>query len=192
MDVDVGNSAVSGINLVLVKEDFELPDTECWSFDPAQFKRLSLPAWGNLPEPLIEIQANTMPVEGTVKVCATPRVAVPGGPRMVGFVYEIEAWDSKGDLITDEFNKKVRLIFYLNAADEDDTVLPLGVDLEDLDVVYYSTVRQEWVSLDDVFVDPEDWFATGKINHFSRFGVRSPTTGLEEIYLPLVVRSLEG
>jgi hypothetical protein len=187
IDVDVGELPVSGINLVLVREDFELPDTKCWTFDPTRFKRLSLPAWGNLPEPLIEIQANTMPVEGSVKVCATPRVAVPGGPRMVGFTYEIEAWDSRGDLITDEFNKKVRLIFYLSS-----TVLPAGSHLEDLEVVYYSTVRQEWVSLDDVFIDPEDWFATGKINHFSRFGVRSPTTGLEEIYLPLVVRSFEG
>ena len=104
---------------------------------------------------------------------------------MVGFAYEIEARDSQGNLVTEDFNKSVRLIFYYN------TDLLGDFDPEDLVPAFFSTARQEWISLDDVFVDPEDWFVTGKTDHFSRMGVRGSEGGENMIYLPLVLRSFE-
>jgi uncharacterized repeat protein (TIGR01451 family) len=175
-EVKVGATGLAGIDLVLKKADFELPDRTCWTVDSTTFKRLSLPAWGDLPEPLVEIQAGTFPVAGTVEVCATPKVAVPDGQYMVGFAYELEARDSQGNLITKNFSKKVRLIFYFTRDN-----LPPDTEPEDLQVAFYSTARGDWVPLDDLFVDPEDLFATGKTEHFSRFSVLStPPQGGEE------------
>jgi hypothetical protein len=132
----------------------------------------------------VEIQAGTIPVTGTVEVCATPKVAVQDGQYLIGFAYEMEARDSQGNLITEDFDKKVRLIFYFDEEAIGDA------NLEDLEVVFYSTVRQEWVSLDDVFIDLEDMFATGKIDHFSKFGVFSDEGEQEHrVYLPLVLRN---
>ena len=121
--------------------------------------------------------------------CVTPKVAVPGMRHFIGFVYEVEARDKKtGNTITENFNKKVRLIFYFTPQ-----AIPAGANLEDLEVVYYSTARQEWVSLDDVFVDPEDWFATGKIDHFSQMGIRTGGPGVGgELYLPIIFRNHQG
>ncbi|MCP4543629.1 MAG: hypothetical protein GY832_41480 [Chloroflexi bacterium] len=189
--VHVGNVAPHNVNLDLVQSDFELPETECWSFDPTKFKRLILPAYGDLPEPLVEIQGGTMPVTDTVEVCATPVVATPGGQRILGFAYELDAWDSQGNLITQDFDNKVRLIFYLDADVVGNT------DPADMEMAYYSTVRQEWISLDDVVFTWDDpyWFCTGKIEHFSRIGVRGPESdggGENQIYLPLVLRNFDG
>jgi hypothetical protein len=185
--VKVGTADVTGVNLELVLSPYTLPDPKCASVVPSKFTRLSMPAWNGLPAPLLEIQAGTMPVEGTVQVCVTPKVAVPGMRRFIGFVYEIEARDSTGNIITKNFNKKVRLIFYLTPQ-----AIPAGASLEDLEVVYYSAARQEWMSLDDVFVDPEDWFATGKINHFTRMGVRTGGGVESALYLPTVLRNHSG
>ncbi len=188
--VYVGSTAPQNVRLDLVRSGHELPETECWSFDPDNFKRLILPAQGNLPEPLVEIQGGTMPVTDTVEVCATPVVAAPGGHRLLGFAYELDAWDSQGNLITQDFDNKVRLIFYLDA----DTIG--NANPADLEMVYYSTVRQEWISLDDVVFSWDDpyWFCTGKIEHFTRIGVMKAESGAEEyqIYLPLVLRSFDG
>jgi uncharacterized repeat protein (TIGR01451 family) len=186
-DVNVGDSAVSGIDLVLVRANFELPDTECWTFDPAQPKRLSLPPWGDLLPPLVEIQAGTMPVgqgEDTVEVCVTPKIAVRQGANLVGFAYEIEARDSQGNLITQDFNHDVRLIFYFNQA-----ALPAGADPQDLVPAFYSTSRQEWIPLENVFVDEDDWFVTGRIGHFSQMGVLSTPAAERYVYLPLLLRT---
>jgi hypothetical protein len=186
--VTVRTTGVSGVNLMLERADFPLPDTVCESFDPLVFERISLPTWPGVPEPLIEIQAGTMPVSGTVEVCATPVLGVPGGFLLVGFAYEIEARDSQGNLITEDFNKSVRLIFYYNADMLGDA------DPEELEPAFFSTARQEWVPLEDVFIDPDDWFVTGKTDHFSRIGVRTdlPPWGESEIYLPLVLRNFAG
>ncbi len=178
------------VDLTLERQPYDLPDPLCWEFDPSQSKRLNLPARGDLFEPLVEIRAGTMPVTDTVRVCATPKVALPDGHYLIGFGYELNAYDSQDNLITEDFNKKVRLIFYFN---ED----ALGdAEAEDLQMVYYSTVRQEWVALEDMFVDAEDMFATGKVDHFSRFGAMSPPPEEEaavgdeyKIYLPLVMRN---
>ena len=185
--MNVGDASVPGINLVLVKADFELPDTECWSFDASSPKRLSLPAWDDLPEPLVEIQADTFPDTGTVKVCVTPKVAVPSGQDLVGFAYDIEARDSQGNLIVQDFNKSVRLIFYF-----DEATIPAGADPADLIPAFYSTARQEWTILDNVYLDPEDWFVTGKINHFTQMGILSTHTSDNNIYLPLLLKAKEG
>jgi hypothetical protein len=89
---------------------------------------------------------------------------VPNGQYLIGFAYELEARDSQGNLITEDFDKKVRLIFYFTA----------DTDPDDLQVAFYSTARGDWVVLEDLFIDPEDLFATGKTTHFSRFGIMSP------------------
>lgn len=188
-EVEVGSSDMSGVELVL--EQYELPETECWFFDPTQFKRFSLPAQGNLPSPSVEIPAGTMPVSDTVQICATPQVALPDGQDLVGFAYELEAWDSSGNLITENFNQSVRLIFYFDL-----DAIPAGTDAEELEVLYYSTVYQDWFTLENPFLDPVDGFATGKINHFTSFGLKSlrgataPTEPPEEsnntIYLPII------
>ncbi len=201
--VKVRSADVPGVNLELVLSQYVLPDPECTTVEPSKFSRLSFPAWDDLPSPLLEIQAGTMPVEGTVQVCVTPRVAVPGMRRFIGFVYEVEARDSTGNTITENFKKKVRLIFYFTPeqipvrlmSDEIGSTSASASDIgltAALEVVYYSTARQEWVSLDDVFVDPEDWFATGKINHFSRMGVRASGDVAGEVYLPIVLRNHSG
>jgi hypothetical protein len=167
--VNVGNASVTNADLMLEKAEFELPDPHCETLDTSRFNRVSLPARQDLPEPLIEIQADTFPVTGTVEVCARPVIAVPNGQYLVGFAYELEARDSQGDLITEDFDKKVRLIFYFTL----DT-MPPDTDPEDLQVAFYSTARGDWVTLEDLFIDPEDLFATGKTAHFSRFGIMSP------------------
>jgi hypothetical protein len=151
------------------------------------FKRISLPTRPGVPEPLIEIQAGTMPVSETVEICATPILGVPGAHLLVGFAYEIEARDNQGNLITEDFNKSVRLIFYYNAE------LLGDFDPEDLAPAFFSTARQEWVELDDVYIDPDDWFVTGKTDHFTRIGVRgAEEAGDNMIYLPVVLRSYGG
>jgi hypothetical protein len=183
--VKVGAAVAAAVDLVLRRGPYDLPDPECWTFDPSRFKRISLPAWGNLPEPLMEIQAGTMPVTDTVQICATPMIAMPGGQYLLGFAYEIEARDSAGNLIEEDFDKEVRLIFYL----DEDTVGE--AEPEDLELGFYSTVRQDWVSLDSIFYEWDDpyWFFTGKVDHFSRFGVRSGEAA-SEIYLPLILRDM--
>ncbi len=172
-------------DLTLTKSGHELPDPLCWSFDPTRNKRLTLPARDDLFSPLVDISAGTMPVTGTVQVCATPRAALPNGQNLIGFAYELEARDSQGNLITQNFNQSVRLSFYFNAAALGD------VPPEELQLFYYSTVRQEWIVLDDLYVDVEDLFATGKIDHFTRIGIMStPSTETEhKIYLPLVLKN---
>jgi hypothetical protein len=186
--VNVKTASVNNADLMLERAEFELPDPYCETLDVSRFNRVSLPTREDLPEPLMEIQAGTFPVTGTVEVCATPVIAVPDGQYLVGFAYELEARDSRGNLITEDFNKKVRLIFYFTR-----DVLPPNVDPEDLRLAFYSTARGDWVALEDLFIDPEDLFATGKTEHFSRFSVLSPparggTTGYE-IFLPLVMRN---
>jgi hypothetical protein len=183
--VSVGGAAVTGVDLALRLGPYDLPDPECWTFDPSRFKRISLPPWGNLPEPLMEIQAGTMPVTGTVQICATPVIAMPGGQYLLGFAYEIEARDSAGNLIEEDFDKEIRLIFYL----DEDTVGE--ADPEELKLGFYSTARQDWVSLNSIFYEWDDpyWFFTGKIDHFSRMGIRSGAAA-SEIYLPLILRDM--
>ncbi|GEM_PF-2569408 len=179
--VRVGHGPVTQ-DLVLSQGESTLPDTYCETFDPTQFKRISLPAYGKLPAPLIEIPAGTMPVTDTVQLCATPKIALPNGQNTIGFAYDLEVRDSLNNLIKQNFNKKVRLIFYLSE----------GTDTKNLQVAYYSDTRQKWVALDDLFIDKEDMFATGKINHFSRMGVASvPDTSADTgifVYLPIIVK----
>ncbi len=179
--VRVGTGPIT-VNLVLKKStDATLPDTTCETFDSTQFKRISLPAYGNLPAPLIEVPAGTMPVTGTVQLCATPKKALPNGQNVIGFGYDLEVRDSEGNLIKQNFNKKVRLIFYF----------PQGTKTKNLQVAYYSDTRQKWVALDDLFIDTEDMFATGKINHFTRMGIASvPDTSSSNsnVYLPLIMK----
>ncbi len=186
-EVDVGSVNVTDVDLTLEMAGFDLPDSECWTFDPTRFKRLSLPAWNDLPEPLVEIQAGTMPVTGTVQICATPKMAVPNGHYLIGFAYELEARDDAGNLITEDFDNKVRFIFYF-----DQNALPPDASIEDLQVAYYSTVRQEWVALDDVYIDDEDMFATGKVNHFSKFGAMSPPSSEGEGTVKLTSVNVNG
>jgi len=130
----------------------------------------------------VDIGAGVMPVSGTVKICATPKVAVPSGQDMIGFAYELEAWDSQGNPITQNFNGTVRLQFYFTAEALGDA------DPEELTLAYYSTVRQEWATLDNFYIDLDDLFATGKINHFTKFGVCSTKPAQRYIYLPLVLK----
>jgi len=187
--VDVGTVGVPGTDLMLGLADVALPDAICESFDPLVFKRISLPTWPGTPESLIDIQAGTMPVSGTVQICATPILGVPRGHDLVGFAYEMEARDSLGELISADFKKPVRIMFYFNAdmlGDADPTELEPG---------FYSTARQEWVSLDDVFIDPDDWFATGKINHFTYMGILSaaPEAASDSyLYLPIILKGFGG
>jgi hypothetical protein len=183
--VSVGAAIGTDVDLVLTRSPYELPDPECWTFDPSRFKRISLPPWADLPEPLMEIQAGTMPVTDTVQICATPVIAMPGGQYLLGFAYEIEARDSAGNLIEEDFGKEIRLIFYLDEA------IVGEADPEELMLGFYSTARQDWVSLDSIFYEWDDpyWFFTGKIDHFSRMGVRSGAAA-NEIYLPLVLRDM--
>ena len=114
---------------------------------------------------------------------------MPNGQDLVGFAYDIEARDEQGNLVVEDFNKSVRLIFYY-----DEEALPAGVNPEDLIPAFYSTARQEWTPLENVYLDPDDWFVTGKIDHFSRIGVRGAESGGGEnmIYLPLVIRNFNG
>ncbi len=122
-------------------------------------------------------------------MCVTPKIAVPDGQDLVGFAYEIEARDEQGNLIVEDFNKSVRLIFYF-----DEDALPTGANPEDLIPAFYSTARQEWTALENVYLDPDDWFVTGKIDHFTRIGVIKAESGGGEnqIYLPLMFRNFEG
>jgi len=187
--VNVGNVPVRGVDLELEKSPYDLPDAECWTFDPSRFKRLSLPAWADLPEPLVEIQAGTMPVTDDVTICATPVIAVPNGQYLLGYAYEMEARDSSGNLITEDFDKSVRFLFYLS----EDVVG--DADPEELDLGFYSTARGEWVNLDEIYYAWDDpyWFFTGKVNHFTKMGIMSPPAGGENaIYLPLVLKSYGG
>ena len=188
--VPVGNATVTGVDLLLKRASYDLPDAECWTFDPSRFKRISLPAWGALPEPLVEIQAGTMPVTDDVTICATPVVAVPNGRHLIGYAYEMEARDRSGNLITEDFNKSVRFIFYLSEEAVGD------VDPADLALGFYSTARGEWVDLDEIYYTWDDpyWFFTGKVDHFTKMGIMSPPVeggkGVRyNIYLPLVLRS---
>ena len=172
-------------DLVLTLQDVSLPDPICETFDPSYFYRFSLPAYGHLPSPLIEIPAGAMPVTDTVEICATPKQAVARGKQLIGFGYALSARDGSGQLITDDFNKSVRLIFYYN---ED----ALGNrDPNNLQPAFYSNSRQEWVALTDVYVDPEDQFITGKTDHFTDFGLLSNESEQTQysIYLPLVVKN---
>jgi hypothetical protein len=180
--VAVGTTSRTDIDLTLSKSPYELPGTECWSIDPTKNNRLYLPARADLFEPIVDISAGVMPSD-TVKICATPLVAVPHGQYLVGFAYEMDAWDDQGNLITENFNGTVRLQFYFN------TAALAGADPEDLTLAYYSTIRQEWVELDNPYIDLDDGFVTGKINHFSKMGVlTAPTAGESYIYLPLILK----
>ena len=185
-EVSVGTSDVLNADLELKLSPYSLPGTECWSFDPSQIKRLYLPAREDMFEPIVDIPASTMPVTGTVKICATPKVALPHGQRLVGFAYEMEAWDNEGNPITQNFNGTVRLQFYFNAAALGDA------DPAELTVAYYSTVRQEWVELENPYIDLDDLFATGKISHFTQMGILSaaPEAATDKyIYLPVILKA---
>lgn len=113
------------------------------------------------------------------------------GQYLIGFAYEMEAWDSQGNLIEANFDKKVRLIFYI------DTDVIGDVNLDELEVAYYSTNLQEWIPLDNVVMSLDDplIFITGQIDHFSKMGVLSTTpTAAEDnyIYLPIVIKNYGG
>jgi hypothetical protein len=155
-----------GVDLTLRRSAYELPDEVCESFDAARNKRILLPAYGDMFEPIVDIQAGALPVDGEVTVCAKPKRALPDGRGLIGFAYDLRAWDAQGNLINQNFNKSVRLQFYF----------PETVDVENLEGVrYYSTVKQDWIALDDPFIDAGDYYATGKIRHFTSFGLMSVT-----------------
>ncbi|MEM7033999.1 MAG: carboxypeptidase-like regulatory domain-containing protein, partial [Chloroflexota bacterium] len=181
---NVTDSSITNADIVLTKADFELPDTVCESFDSTRFQRIILPSRSDLPEPLMEIQPNTIPATGTVKICATPKVGVREGHNVVGFAYELAAYDSSGTIIEENFDKDVRLIFYLTQ-----NAIPAGSTISDLEFGFFSTARQEWQGLTDVFIDETDLFVTGKLNHFSTWAMRVPTsTGDEYLYMPVILR----
>lgn len=184
--VPMGASSQDGVDLLLALRPGGLPDARCWTFDASQFKRLELPAPAGKPAPIVEIPAGTFPVNGQVEVCARPLLAIPGGNNLVGFAYELEARDSQGNLITQDFNKKVRLSFSVDPAD-----LPAGTALADLQVMFYSPTRGEWTPLEDLYVNPQTGFISGTTRHFSRMGVHpssvTPAPGYQ-LYLPLLNR----
>jgi hypothetical protein len=183
--VTIGGSSVGGLNLRLTRSANNLPDTACWTFASSQMVRLTLPAPTGQPAPILEVPAGAMPVNGQVQICAKPRVALPGGQDLVGFAYELEARDGQGNLITQDFNQPVRLSFYLDPA-----TIPLGITPENLVLAFFSPVRQEWVSLENIYVDPFSLLVTGTTRHFSKMGVR-PGFPVPQylVYLPLVGRS---
>ncbi len=183
--VPVGLRSVQGITLTLEPSQFELPDGRCWTVG-SNAQRLELPGRGDVLPPLIEIQAGTF--SGTVKICATPAVAVPEGQRIVGFAYELRAWDDNGKLITSNFNKKLRLIFYFSRDALRNVPSYPYPQAGDLRPVYFSTVRNDWVPLDDPFVDEEDMFATGKIDHFTKMGILAEPQAVYYLYLPLILK----
>jgi len=190
--VKVGNVTVTGKDLLLERA-FRLPGSQCWTIDPAQSRRLEFPRRPDMLDllpPMLTVKSGTF--SDTVRICATPRAALPEGQRLIGLAYDLEARDNQGKLITENFNKQMRLEFYF---DEDalksvpSYPYPSPADLMP---AYYSTVYNRWVALDDAFVDEEDMFATGKLDHFTKFSLRSSPGEENNIYLPLVLRNYGG
>lgn len=177
---------------LMLAHAFELPDSQCWTIDPDRSERLEFPRREDMLDllpPMMTVKSGTF--SGTVRICVTPKADVPEGQNLIGLAYDLEARDSAGRLIEENFNKYVRLEFYFD--DEALSSVPIAPGYsyptpEDLRPVYYSNVYNEWMELEDAFVDEEDMFATGKVDHFSSFGAMSSPGEMNEIYLPLVLR----
>jgi len=184
--LDVLTGTLSAINLALEAAPEALPDTLCWSFDAARLMRLNLPSSGNQPAALVTIPAGAFPVDGQVTVCATPHAAMPGGEAFIGFAYDLEARDSQGNLITEEFDQPIRISFLVPAEQ-----LPAAADAHSLQVMFYSPLRQAWVALENLYFNPATGWLSGATRHFTKFGVRG-SFGEESYRLYLPVVSLEG
>jgi hypothetical protein len=187
--VRVGDVTETGVDLLLERA-FELPASQCWNVDPNKSERFEFPRRSDLLDllpPMLTVQAGTF--SETVNICATPVGAVPQGQHLIGFAYELEARDGQGKLITKDFNKYVRLEFYF----DDDALRTVPSypypTAADLTPAFFSTVYNRWMPLDDAFVDEEAGYVNGKINHFSRMGVRTGEGVEGELYLPTVLRN---
>jgi hypothetical protein len=180
--------------LELKEGTHKLPDQRCQEFNTAEETKFELPGRDDLLPPSIEIPADAIPADGMVKICAKPSVSLPDGENFIGFGYEMTLFDSEGNEITENFNKKVLLIFHFDANVL--ASLPAGENGEIL-LSYYSTILQDWVSLDDQLIDEDKGIIAGSIDHFTDIGAQyvpevtvtagSGTTPAD-VYLPVVVK----
>jgi len=194
ISVTVESENVTGQDLALAQANWDFPDTECQDFETDRATRFELPGRGDILAPLIEISAGAIPVTGTATICAQPLGSVPGGQDVVGLAYEMSIRDSSGNLVEDNFNQSLRVMFYFTQDLLNN--LPGQPTANDLQVQFYSESKEEWVELEDVYVDASDGFVTGKISHFSRMGARSVLADSEtdttdttiSVYLPSIMK----
>jgi hypothetical protein len=191
--VEVAATSVLGQDLTLAYA-FDLPDDQCWTVttngDLLQFPRRS-----DLLPPVLWVKPGTF--EQDVEICVEPTAALPDGPRLIGFAYDLTARDSMGrKLGEDDFKQKMRLSFYYTSEVLNSLPIDPGYNAPEpnnLTPVYFSTIKNDWVPLDDPMVDEEDMFVTGKLDHFTSFGLMGTTPAEEaaagySVYLPLVLR----
>lgn len=191
--VQVGVTSVLSQDLTL-EYISNMPDEACWSVTP-NGDILSLPRQGALLPPVLWVKPGTF--EETVEICAEPTAQVPDGVRLVGFAYELIARNNQGRALgEDDFKQTMRLSYYYS----DDILANLPIDTgyndpapSNLTPAYFSTIKNEWVPLTDPMVDEADQFVTGKLGHFTAFGLMATTPAKEtaggySIYLPLVLK----
>ncbi|MFP4395466.1 MAG: carboxypeptidase-like regulatory domain-containing protein [Anaerolineales bacterium] len=172
---------------------FDLPDKSCWMVT-SNGSILQFPRRSDLLPPVLWVKPGTF--AETVEICAEPRAILPDGPRLIGFGYDLTARDSQGrELGEDDFKQTMRLSFYYTQEALNDLPIDPGYEAPEpnnLSPVYYSTIKNEWVPLDDPMVDEADMFVTGKMDHFTEFGLMSTTPAIggesNMIYLPLVLK----
>ena len=101
--------------------------------------------------PLNSISMTTMPEED--------RPAPPAGAHVIGLTYNFGPPGAT-------FTTPITLTFIY-----DESLLPEGVDENDLVIVYWDAVAGEWVALDAITVDSDNNTVSGLVSHFTAFTV---------------------
>ncbi len=172
---------------------FDLPDKSCWMVT-SNGSILQFPRRSDILPPVLWVKPGTF--AETVEICAEPRAVLPDGPRLIGFGYDLTARNSQGRRLgEDDFKQTMRLSFYYTEEALDDLPIDPGYgapEPNNLKPMYYSTIKNEWVPLDDPMVDEADMFVSGKMDHFTVMGILATTPAVEGagnmIYLPLVLK----
>jgi len=166
LSVIVGDTSVSGQDIVLVKSLVTVPDSSSETYDVTDHQTISLDDGTK-----VSIPANSLGTSGNFTVTVTPDAEVPnqGTSNVVGVGYDIVAHDESGQTIT-QLNSEITI----NLPYTDAALAEAGVTADDLSAAFWDETVSTWRTLDNSVNDKTNKVVTATVDHLTRFALIAP------------------
>lgn len=163
--VDMTNTKDAAQDLVLLKQNYDLPKSQTITFDPSKQQTITLEDGTTITAPAGSITTQS----GNVTLSATPdaNLASEEDAKPIAYGYDLSVQDSTGKEIS-TFKSNVTV----EAKYQDSWVSDSKVtDENELIMGYYDTAAGTWRELDSCTVNEDNNTVTCQVNHFTKFAL---------------------
>ena len=171
------NEYVDGIQLVLNRPAFDVPDGKSVTFDPSKDFITTLPDGTEITIPAGAV--NVSSDVDSVRFVVTPTASgldKSGALKPAGYVYSLELFDNRGKLIEGNFKKDVIIRMPIDV----EVIRSQGLNADTLKGTYYSPTKKKWETSKTSTWDKESGILTMTTDHFSPNGPSADA--LEQVF----------